>query len=115
MIRDFLFADDCALNAGTEQDMQDSMNKFSTACDNFGLTISMKKTEVMMYQPAPDQIYTPPQILVKKQPLPVTNKFAYLGSTLSNSAVVINNRIAKGCAAFGRLRKTVWESTWRQI
>ena len=26
--------------------MQDSMNKFSTACDNFGLTISIKKTEI---------------------------------------------------------------------
>ena len=65
MIRDFLFADDCALNAGTEQEMHDSMNKFSTACDNFGLmTISIKKTEVM-YQSAPGQIYTPPQILVK--------------------------------------------------
>ena len=83
--------------------MQDSMNKFATACDNFGLTISIKKTEVM-YQPAPGQIYTPPQILVKNQPLPVTNKFAYLGSTLSNSVVIddeINNIIAKGCADFG--------------
>ena len=91
--------------------MQDSMNKFSTACDNFGLTISIKKTEVM-YQPAPGQIYTLPQILVKNQPLPVTNKFAYLGSTLSNSVVIddeINNIIAKASAAFGRLRKTVWD------
>ena len=55
MIRDFLFADDCALNAGTEQEMQDIMIKFATACDNFALTIRIKKTEVM-YQPAPGQI-----------------------------------------------------------
>ena len=49
---DFLFADDCALAASTQSDMQHSMDLFSSACDNFGLTISTKKTEVM-YQPAP--------------------------------------------------------------
>ncbi|GFS15087.1 hypothetical protein ElyMa_006762800 [Elysia marginata] len=51
-LRDFLFADDCALNDDNEADMQHSMNFFSTACNNFGITISIKKTEVM-YQPAP--------------------------------------------------------------
>ena len=42
-----LFADDCALNANTEKKMQQEMDCFSRACDNFGLTISTKKTEVM--------------------------------------------------------------------
>ncbi len=54
VLRDFLFADDCALNASNEQEMQAEMDSFSTACNNFGLTISTKKTEVM-YQPAPEQ------------------------------------------------------------
>ena len=44
IIRDFVFADDCALNAGSEADKQRSVNKFSDACNNFGLTISIKKT-----------------------------------------------------------------------
>lgn len=43
-IRDFLFADDCALNARSEANMQLSLNKFITACSDFGLT---KKTEVL--------------------------------------------------------------------
>ena len=47
IIRDFLFADDCALNAGSEADMQHSEDKFFIACTNFGLTISIKKTEVL--------------------------------------------------------------------
>ncbi len=51
-IRDFLFADNCALNASSAADMQCSVDKFSSACNNFGLTISIKKTEVL-YQPAP--------------------------------------------------------------
>ena len=42
VIRDFLFADDCALNTTSEHNMQDSLDRFSTACDNFGLTISTK-------------------------------------------------------------------------
>ena len=31
-LRDFLFADDCALNAGNTEDMQRSMDLFTTAC-----------------------------------------------------------------------------------
>ena len=44
---DFLFADDCALNASTVEDVQRSVDKFSLAFTNFGLTISTKKTEVL--------------------------------------------------------------------
>ena len=47
-IRIFVFADDCALTDGSKTDMQDSVDKFSTACTNFGLTISTKKTEVLV-------------------------------------------------------------------
>ena len=43
VIRDFLFADDCALNASTEEKMQQELDGFS-ACDNFGLTISITET-----------------------------------------------------------------------
>ncbi|XP_068715197.1 uncharacterized protein [Montipora foliosa] len=51
--RDFFFADDCALNASTQFDMQGSMDLFFQACNDFGLTISTTKTEVM-HQPAPE-------------------------------------------------------------
>ena len=43
VIRDFLFADDCALNARSEQEMQLEMDRLSTA--SFGLTINVKKTD----------------------------------------------------------------------
>ena len=46
-LRELLFADDCTLNSNTEAEMQQSVNHFSRACDNFGFTISTKKTEVM--------------------------------------------------------------------
>ena len=47
IVHDFLFDDDCALKDGTQSIMQESLNRFTKACNNFGLTISIKKTEVM--------------------------------------------------------------------
>ena len=80
--RDFLFADDCALNACSEADMQASMDLFSNACTNFALTISTAKTEVL-YQPAPGSEYVPPKIRCNDKLLPTTEAFIHLGSTLS--------------------------------
>ena len=111
IIRDLLFADDCALNAPNETEMQHQINRFSTGCDNFGLTISTKKTEVM-YQPAPGDAYHEPCITVKGQKLHAVEQFTYLGSTLSRTAnndIEVNHRISKASSAFGRLRDNVWE------
>ena len=44
--------------------MQTTVDKFSTACDNVGLTISTVKTEVM-HQSAPEMPYMVPSIMVK--------------------------------------------------
>ena len=109
--RDFLFADDCALNASTQSDMQGSMDLFCKACDDFGLTISTKKTEVL-HQPAPAVPYIEPHITVNGQRLAVADKFVYLGSTLSRSANIdeeVAYRIARASTAFGRLKDKVWE------
>ena len=109
-INDLLFADDCALNAASEADMQHSVDKFSAACNNFGLTISTKKTEVL-HQPAPGKPYVEPNIIINGQRLNAVDKFTYLGSTLSRTVVIddeVNARLAKANIAFGRLRNNVW-------
>ena len=100
-INDLLFADDCALNAAFEADMQHSIDTFSDTCNNIGLTISTRKTEVM-HQPAPGKAYVE---------LNVVEKFTYLDSTLSRTVVIddkVNTRLAKASEAFGRLHKNVW-------
>ena len=111
-VRDLLFADDCALNASSEEAMQRSMDKLSSACDAFGLTISVKKTEVL-HQPAPNNTQPEkPAIKVNGQCLQTVNHFTYLGSTLSSNVVIdkeIETRLAKASVAFGRLRKSVWD------
>ena len=58
LIREFLFADDCALAANTHVDMQCIMDRFATACRRFGLTISLGKTECM-FQEAPSCFKAP--------------------------------------------------------
>ena len=42
-VGDMLFAEDAALVAHSAQDLQTLLNQFSSACSDFGLTISLKK------------------------------------------------------------------------
>ncbi|BHF63685.1 hypothetical protein SprV_0200667900 [Sparganum proliferum] len=58
IVHEILFADDCALNTTSEEEMQRSMDLFSAACENFGLVINTQKT-VVMHQPPPNT--APPQ------------------------------------------------------
>ena len=47
LLQEVLFADDCALVAHAEQDLQRMLDCFSEASKLFGLTISLGKTEVL--------------------------------------------------------------------
>ena len=51
LITKLLFADDCAFLAHTEEALRYIVNRFSDAAKNFGLTISLKKTEVLYQLP----------------------------------------------------------------
>ncbi|VDL88948.1 unnamed protein product [Schistocephalus solidus] len=59
-VHDLLFADDCALNTVTEEDIQRSLHFFATGCANFGFTISTAKT-VALHQPPPSRNKTLPE------------------------------------------------------
>ena len=47
LIRDMLFADDAAVATHTQEELQSLMDCFSQACKDFGLTIILKKTNVL--------------------------------------------------------------------
>nr|VZI48821.1 unnamed protein product [Spirometra erinaceieuropaei] len=57
-VHELLFADDCALNTTSEEEMQRSMDLFSAACENFTLIINTQKTMVM-HQPPPNSAILP--------------------------------------------------------
>ena len=68
-VLDEFFADDMAKGALTEE-KQKGVDQISDSCDNYHLTISIKKTKVV-YQVAPGKTYKEPTITVKGQRLQV--------------------------------------------
>ena len=111
LIQELLYADDCALVASTESALQRITNRFATAALNFGLTISLSKTEVL-FQPPPAQPHSDPSINIYGGRIKSVKQFTYLGSTLNAEANIDNevcNRTNKAASAFGRLHDRVWK------
>ena len=107
---DFLFADDCALAAHSEVDLQELADCFATAARSFGLTVSIKKTEVLR-QLAPNTVRPPPNITMDGNVLKNVDTFKYLGSCINSAANLDDEvlcRISRASQAFGRLHTRVW-------
>ena len=109
LIRDLLFADDAALTAHSNEGLQSLMNSLARACELFGLTISIKKTEVLG-----QKTDSPPRITLQGNVLNTVDKFVYLGSTISSTLSLeeeLSSRIGKAATAFGKLRQRALENT----
>ena len=108
LIRDMLFVDDAAVVAHTQEELQSLMDCFSQACKDFGLTISLKKTNVLGHDTE-----TPPVITIDDYELDAVCQFAYLGSTITDNLSLdaeINKRIGKAASTLARLTARVWTS-----
>ena len=102
-----LFADDAALTSHSDGGLQQLVTCFSHACKEFGLTISLKKTNVMA------QGAETPNIVIDGCPLEVVENFTYIGSTISSSLTIdseINNRIARAATVMAQLKQRVWSN-----
>ena len=109
-IVDLQYADDCAIAAHTEADLQNTLDAFSEAYKLLGLTVNVTKTKVL-FQPAQPLTATAPNIDIEGTTLKNVNHFAYLGSYLSKSAnidVKIQHRIRCACFSYGRLKDRVF-------
>ena len=110
IVRDLLFADDCAVCAHTFDDIQCIMKCFNRSAERFGLSISLKKTHAL-FQPKPGGSPVPPPIMVGDHPLTYVQNFIYLGSSLSvdtTLATEVSCRISKASSAFGKLSRKLW-------
>ena len=108
LIRDMLFADDAAIGSHTQQELQSLMDRFSQACKDFGLTISLKKTNVLGQGRE-----TPPTITIDDYELDVVHHFTYLGSTVTDTLsldVELDKRIGKAATTLARLTTRVWSN-----
>jgi hypothetical protein len=108
LVRELLFADDAALVSHDEPTLQSLLHRFSTACADFGLTISITKTNVLC-QNVPSQ----PSVNINNYTLDVVKQATYLGSVISDNLSLddeINKRIGKAAANFSRLNTRVWSN-----
>ena len=107
-LHDFLFADDAAVTAHSAEDLQQFMTRFSDACRDFGLTISLKKTQVIG-----QDTDSAPAININDHELDVIHDFVYLGSTISDTLSLdaeLNRRIGKAATTMSRLTKKTWNN-----
>ena len=80
LIRDMLIADSAAVATHTQRELQSLMDQFTQACKDFGLTISLKKTNVLG-----QGTEAPPVITIDNYKLDVVNQFMCLGSTITDN------------------------------
>ena len=83
------------------------VDHFARAAQAFGLTISLKKTEVSLHQNSPLAVYSPPQITINGHLL------TYLSSVISNDAMItkdLDHLLAKASSSFGHLQHRMWQS-----
>ena len=103
LIRELLFAEDAALTSHSEEGLQHLIAKLSHNCKKFGLTISLRKTNILA-----QGAESPPVITIDNTELEVVDTFTYLGSTMSSSPSLgteISFRIAKAAAVMAKLNK----------
>ena len=108
LFRDMLFADDAAVATHTQDELQSLTDCFSQVCMHFGLTISLKKTNVLG-----QNTETPPIITTDDYELDDVCQFAHLGSTIADSFSLdadINKRIGKAASTLTRLTVRLWTS-----
>ena len=77
-----MFEDDAAVTTNTQQELQALMDHFSQACKDFGLTISLKKTNVLR-QDTMELL----AITIDGFELDVFEQFTYLGSTITDNLI----------------------------
>ncbi|XP_068697581.1 uncharacterized protein [Montipora foliosa] len=86
--------------------LQHLVDKLPHACKEFGLTISLKKTNILA-----QDAESLPVITIDNTELEVVDTFTYLGSAVSSSTLLdaeISFRITKAAAVMAKLNKGVW-------
>ena len=102
------FADDAAVVTHAQEKLQSLMECFSQACKDFGLTISLKKTNALG-----QDTEAPLVITIDDYEIGAVSQFTYLGSTITDNLSLdaeIDKRIGKAASTPARLTARVWSS-----
>ena len=110
-IIDLQYADDCAIHARCAEELQTSLNLFTEAYQSLGLSINIRKTNVI-HQLTPGINAGPPEIKVSGGILDVVEHIPYLGSHLSQKASIeaeLQHRICCASTSFRKLHHRVFD------
>ena len=108
-----LFANDAAVATHTQEELKSLMHCFLQAYKEIGLTISLKKTNVLG-----QDTEAPPVITIDDYELGVVCQFTYLGSTMTDNLSLdaqIDKRIGKAASTLARLMARVWRIPWLSV
>ena len=102
LIMDMLFADDAAVATHTQEEIQSLMECFSQPCKDFGLTISLKMTNVLG-----QDTEAPPLITIDDYEYDAVCQFTCLGSTITDN---LSMDSGKAAISLTRLAARMWRS-----
>ena len=97
-----------ALSAHEDQHLQNLMNCFFQACEDFRLTINVKKTNIMS-----QDTENLPALTINNYQLDVVKEFTYLGSTMTDILAMdseISRRIGRPTSTLVMFSKLVWDN-----
>ena len=97
-----------AIATHSEMELQRLVDCLTEACNLFGLTISVKKTEVLG-----QGTNLPPEVKLGGKSLKTVDKFVYLGSTITSTLSLdeeLTSRIGKATVTLKNLVQRAWEN-----
>ena len=97
-------------SSSLRENLQELANYFLSVSKAFGLTVSIKKTEVLR-QLTPNTTRCPPNITMDGEAVKNVNVFKHLGSSINSAANLddeVLNRLSKASQAFGCLHTRIW-------
>ena len=90
-IQSLLYADDLVLFAESPEGLQHALNRLSSYCDKWGLTVSETKSKFMCIQ-QPSQKECKHNIVYKNTPFEQVASFRYLGTLFDNTGNMLTAR-----------------------
>ena len=112
-LQDLEYADDMALVSDSMGALEEVLRSLSAVCSGVGLSISSKKTKILMIHPSTSLSVQPRAVQLKpgEEPVAVVEEFEYLGSTISQDCTLdreIRRRISNASHTFRSLYRVLW-------
>ena len=113
-----LYADDLVIICESEEGLKECIRSMEWQTQEWGLTISVKKTKCMVTD-SPEKKQTKlEEINIRGEGIEWVNSFQYLGSILNEDAKCtadIDRRLSLGIIKFSQLQKTVWNQPFISV